>query len=189
MGRLKTYTREDVLDTSLQLFWKKGFADTSLQELEKATGVNKSGLYTEFSSKDDLFAQCLKQYVEKSGVLDMLSREPLGRENLKEFLLSSQKRSGANGCFMANSIREISILPREAKKQIESHILNVRKAVLSNIEAEYGVGADISLWVDILLSFNAGTALRHNLGLLPNLVEQVHQFLDFFLSAKKPPAS
>jgi AcrR family transcriptional regulator len=30
-----------VLEKALPVFWKHGFADASLRELEKATGVNK----------------------------------------------------------------------------------------------------------------------------------------------------
>ena len=46
MGRPKSFSREEVLEKAMPVFWKHGFADTSLQELERATGVNKSGLYT-----------------------------------------------------------------------------------------------------------------------------------------------
>jgi AcrR family transcriptional regulator len=51
MGRPKNFSREGVLEKALPVFWKHGFADTSLQDLEKATGVNKSGLYVEFADK------------------------------------------------------------------------------------------------------------------------------------------
>jgi AcrR family transcriptional regulator len=55
MGRPKNFSREQVLEKAMPIFWKRGFSDTSLQELERATGVNKSGLYTEFRDKEDLF--------------------------------------------------------------------------------------------------------------------------------------
>ena len=42
MGRPKSFSREEVLEKAMPVFWKHGFADTSLQELERATGVNKS---------------------------------------------------------------------------------------------------------------------------------------------------
>ncbi|XWK52445.1 helix-turn-helix domain-containing protein [Tunturiibacter empetritectus] len=51
----------------MPVFWKHGFADTSLQDLERATGVNKSGLYTEFRNKEDLFVACLRYYIESQG--------------------------------------------------------------------------------------------------------------------------
>jgi AcrR family transcriptional regulator len=51
MGRPKKFNREGVLDRAIPVFWKHGFADTTVQHLEQATGVNKSGLYTEFKDK------------------------------------------------------------------------------------------------------------------------------------------
>jgi hypothetical protein len=43
---------ESASDNDPQLRWTHGFSDTSLQDLEPATGVNKSGLYTEFRDMD-----------------------------------------------------------------------------------------------------------------------------------------
>ena len=62
MGRKKLFSRESVLDKSIPVFWAKGYADTSLQDLEQATGVNKSGLYSEFKDKEDLFLSSLAHY-------------------------------------------------------------------------------------------------------------------------------
>jgi hypothetical protein len=45
IGQPKNFNREGVLEKALPVFWRRGFADASLHELEKATGVNKSGLY------------------------------------------------------------------------------------------------------------------------------------------------
>lgn len=55
MGRIKQFNRNDVLQKALPLFWEKGFANTGMQEIEKATGVNKSGLYSELKTKTKSF--------------------------------------------------------------------------------------------------------------------------------------
>jgi len=57
MGRPKNFNRKGLLAKALPVFWRRGFADASLHELEVATGVNKSGLYSEFQDKEDLFMQ------------------------------------------------------------------------------------------------------------------------------------
>ena len=62
MGRPKNLTCEAVLEKALPVFWRQGFADASLHELEQATGVNKSGLYADFKDKEDLFVQSLRYY-------------------------------------------------------------------------------------------------------------------------------
>ena len=64
MGRPKKFNREGVLDRAIPVFWKHGFANTTVQDLEQATGVNKSGLYTEFKDKEDLFLASLERYAQ-----------------------------------------------------------------------------------------------------------------------------
>jgi hypothetical protein len=48
MGRPKNSCREEVPEKAMPVFWAHGFSDTTLQDLERATGVDKSGLCTEF---------------------------------------------------------------------------------------------------------------------------------------------
>src|SRR5271154_5221870 len=86
MGRPKSFSREEVLERAMPFFWKDGFADTSPQELEQATGVNKSGLYTEFRDKEDLFVACLRHYLDSQGKRGLLTKEPLGWKNVETFL-------------------------------------------------------------------------------------------------------
>jgi AcrR family transcriptional regulator len=76
MGRPKNFTRDAVLEKALPVFWRRGFADASLHELELATGVNKSGLYAEFKDKEDLFMQSLQYYLESLEKKGLLTTEP-----------------------------------------------------------------------------------------------------------------
>src|ERR1700745_2659199 len=100
MGRPKNFSREEVLDKAMPVFWKHGFADTTLQELERATGVNKSGLYTEFRDKEDLFVACLRHYLESQEKRGFLTREPLGWKNVETFLKNGLSiRGNSRGAF------------------------------------------------------------------------------------------
>src|SRR5271163_1198708 len=115
MGRPKNFSREEVLEKATPVFWKHGFSDTSLQELERATGVNKSGLYSEFRDKEDLFVACLQHYLEGQEKRGFLTKEPLGWKNVEAFLKHGPLNKGEQqGCFSVNSMREFAILPDEA---------------------------------------------------------------------------
>lgn len=59
IGRPKHFSRAEVMEKSIPVFWEHGFADTSLADLEAATGVNRPGLHTEFRDKEDLFLASL----------------------------------------------------------------------------------------------------------------------------------
>jgi TetR/AcrR family transcriptional regulator, copper-responsive repressor len=103
MGRPKKFSRKGVLEKALPVFWRRGFADASLHELEQATGVNKSGLYSEFEDKEDLFIQSLQYYLESLEKKGLLTAEPLGWNNIERFLkMGPCCMEGQKGCFAVN---------------------------------------------------------------------------------------
>jgi AcrR family transcriptional regulator len=111
MGRPKKFNREGVLEKALPVFWRRGFADASFHQLEMAIGVNKSGLYSEFKDKEDLFMQILQYYLESLEKRGLLTAELLGWNNIERFLkMRLCGMEGQKGCFAVSSIREFTIL-------------------------------------------------------------------------------
>src|ERR1700738_2491589 len=112
MGRPKTFSREGVLAKALPVFWKHGFANTSLQELEKATGVNKSGLYAEFAGKGDLYLESLRHCLRRRKEEELRTAKPLGWNNVERFLkLGPYSLEGQKGCFSVNSMNQFAVVP------------------------------------------------------------------------------
>jgi AcrR family transcriptional regulator len=163
MGRPKNFSREQVLEKAMPVFWKHGFADTSLQELERATGVNKSGLYTEFRDKEDLFVACLRHYLESQGKRGLLTKEPLGWKNIETFLKNGPLNKGElQGCFSVNSMREFAILPDEAYGVVTENRALLQQLLAMNIGAEK-TGMAPSAIAEMVLSFFSGLCIERNL--------------------------
>ncbi len=163
MGRPKKFTREEVLVKALPVFWKHGFADTGLQDLEKATGVNKSGLYSEFESKEELFLACLQHYFETRRRNDILSSEPLGWDNIENFLKAGLAYpGGCKGCFAINSIREFEILPESAHKAMAESLLWIKQSLEKNIRAQ-PTKTEPAILTDLVSTFFMGICLEQNL--------------------------
>src|SRR3984885_12921875 len=163
MGRPKSFSREEVLEKAMPVFWKRGFADTSLQELEQATGVNKSGLYTEFEDKEDLFVACLRHYLESQGKRGLLTKEPLGWKNIETFLKNGPLDKGEQqGCFSVNSMREFAILPDEAYGVVTENRALLQRLLAMNIEAEKPRIAASAI-AEMVLSFFSGLCIERNL--------------------------
>ncbi|HEY0793996.1 MAG TPA: TetR/AcrR family transcriptional regulator [Chthoniobacterales bacterium] len=163
MGRPKTFTREAVLEKALPVFWRQGFADASLHELEHATGVNKSGLYAEFNGKEDLFVQSLRYYLERLEKQGLLTAEPLGWSNVERFLKRGAcGLAGQKGCFAVNSMRECAILPPEAVGVIDRSRSKLKQLLARNIEAERPrMNADAL--AELVLTFFTGLSMERNL--------------------------
>ena len=163
MGRPKGFSREQVLDKAMAVFWKYGFADTSLQELERATGVNKSGLYTEFKDKEDLFLACLRHYLESQQKRGLLTKKPLGWNNVEGFLKNGPLNKGPQqGCFSVNSMREFAILPDEAYGVVAENRALLQRLLAMNIEAEEPRMAPSAI-AEMVLSFFSGLCIERNL--------------------------
>ena len=162
MGRPKKFNREGVLDGALPVFWKQGFANTTVQHLEQATGVNKSGLYTEFKDKEDLFLASLERYVQTRGA-GVLTAQPLGWGNIERFLrLGFGCDDDQRGCFAVNSMRELASLPAEAQKIISSGQRRLMRLLIKNIEVE-DPKLDSAIIADVVLTFFDGFCILQNL--------------------------
>jgi len=162
MARPRNFSREGVLEKALPVFWKHGFADASLQELEKATGVNKSGLYSEFSGKEELFLESLRFYLDRMQ-LGLLMAEPLGWDNVEQFLkLGPRTTEGQKGCFAVSSMRELAILPPAAIEMLGQGRVQLKQLIAKNIEAEKPK-ADANDLASIVLTFFTGLSVEQNL--------------------------
>ena len=163
MGRPKNFSRDEVLEKAMPVFWTHGFSDTTLQDLERATGVNKSGLYTEFRNKDDLFVACLRHYLESQEKRGFLTNKPLGWHNIETFLKNGPLNKGKQqGCFSVNSMREFAILPDEAYGIVAENRALLQRLLAMNIEAEEPKMAPSAI-AEMVLSFFSGLCIERNL--------------------------
>jgi AcrR family transcriptional regulator len=171
MGRPKQFNREDVLSKAMPIFWLKGFSETGLQELERATGVNKSGLYSEFHNKEDLFVESLRYYYAQSKGSELLDRQPLGFQNIEDYLraVSARPLGSPIGCFGINSLRELPQLPLEARRLIEQTRASLHAAFLKNIIAEH-TSLPAEQVADMIATFFSGICIEQNINCCPELL-------------------
>jgi AcrR family transcriptional regulator len=178
MGRPKNFSREGVLEKALPVFWKYGFADTSLQELEKATGVNKSGLYSEFADKGDLYLQSLRHYLRKRQEEELLTAQPLGWKNIERFLkLAPCTLEGQKGCFSVNSMNQFPVLPPAAQQIVSKSRAFLKDLIASNVEAEKHAMKPTVLAEMILTFFTGITMEQHLKGSKASMNRKVDDFM------------
>ena len=62
MARTLEFDYADALDKATLLFWKDGYAGTSLRALLKAMGIGEGSFYNTLKSKKQAYLECLKYY-------------------------------------------------------------------------------------------------------------------------------
>ena len=67
MVRTRTFDPSAALKLAVELFASKGYSETSMEDIVKATGVSRYGIYGTFGNKRELFEQALDRYADSMG--------------------------------------------------------------------------------------------------------------------------
>ncbi len=114
IGRPLQFDPDKALDTAMQLFWRKGYESTSLQDLLKAMRLSKSSFYQTFKSKGLLFERSIQNY--QSLLTDELQSQLRQANSGKAFLESlfssvASETCGSDarrGCLLMNTASEFA---------------------------------------------------------------------------------
>jgi TetR/AcrR family transcriptional repressor of nem operon len=108
-------TRQHIIDQAMQLFCLKGYFNTSIDNIVKAAGLTKGGLYGHFRNKEEIWYAVYDESVRiwKSVVLQGVREiaDPLGRvERVIENSLKNYLGAGIfeGGCFLLNSLVDLT---------------------------------------------------------------------------------
>ena len=67
-GRPVVFDRGDALNRAMKLFWERGYEGTSFDELIAAMGISASSFYNSFGSKEALYCEATRAYLEWVGL-------------------------------------------------------------------------------------------------------------------------
>ena len=176
MARPKSYKIDQVLTAATELFLKRGYEASSLNELVKVTGLNRHSMYSEFGDKEGLFLACLKHYTLEERNLktvEILTRKPLGIKNIEEFLedrIDYALSDNCYGCLLVNTITEREVVSQKINERVDKITANQENLIFKCIEAamnnnEIPVGKDSRALTDFLSCFFRGLM---NMGKSPN---------------------
>lgn len=62
MSRPREFDIDEALEKATRLFWTKGYAQTSLNDLEEGLQVGRQSIYGAFGGKRELFVKTLDRY-------------------------------------------------------------------------------------------------------------------------------
>lgn len=84
-------TRDRILEASLELFAKNGYAATNIKDISDAVGIVKSAFYRHFASKEEAFDAVMEMmasyYEENMGSISRMPPVPDSMEELKQLTM------------------------------------------------------------------------------------------------------
>jgi TetR/AcrR family transcriptional repressor of nem operon len=119
VSRPRSFSTVAAVEAAKNLFWDRGYEGATISDLERATGLNRSSLYTAFGSKEALFERALGEYIESFAdpLLAPMERPGAGVESVVGFFASlaamfrGDTMPARHGCLWVNSVAECAGRP------------------------------------------------------------------------------
>jgi len=147
MGRRRQFDDLGVVRAARDVFWERGYASTSLADLETATGLSRSSLYQTFGSKRGLFDRAVESYCADYmwPIIEPMEAPTAGRDEIVAYFLALAKRLrgpvsvAARGCLMANTASELTVLDSAATAVVRAFRDRLHRALLHALRAVDGI--------------------------------------------------
>jgi len=162
LARPREFDYDDVIDKAMLLFWRQGYQGTSIDDLERATGLTKGSLYKAFDNKRDLFVKCLERYMTdesyKAILLRMFDR-PMTETFARIFDLLIERAGDGDrpsGCLATNVIAELIPIDPELATGASAGLAEMQRAIEFRLRwarenGEFRPDADVETLASLLM--------------------------------------
>jgi TetR/AcrR family transcriptional regulator, copper-responsive repressor len=136
-GRPRAFDPAAALTQAMDVFWKDGFAATSLDDLSLATGLNRPSLYGAFGDKRALYIQAYRRYREhvREAFAPLFAESAPLRAKLRRILLAAldlylSGEDWPRGCF--------TVLTASSDAIADPEIRNIVAEAIETIDRGFG---------------------------------------------------
>ncbi|MCL4640361.1 MULTISPECIES: TetR/AcrR family transcriptional regulator [Olivibacter] len=126
MPRNKEFDYDEKLVTARDLFWKKGYNATTMNDLVDTMQINRSSLYLAYGNKHDLFLKSLTNYIQNKdkqySQAAKNSEKPL--EAIRNVIYSVMESALRDtNCLFTNSVFELATTDQEVSEMLKKQTL------------------------------------------------------------------
>ncbi len=131
----RSQTREKIIQTASDLFYRKGYNLTGINEIIAEAGIAKATLYSHFASKEEVCVAYLQARNETlmKGLKSFLAEKPLGEDQvlgILEFLIPFFGGKDFNGCWCIRTVAEIPQEDVHIRSEIQKQKQGLRDYIL-----------------------------------------------------------
>lgn len=175
-GRPLGFEPDVVLDKVRAVFWSRGYAATSMDDLTAATGLNRPSLYRSFGDKQALYLAALdKARVDATGGLaGLLSRDESLRAALERMFAAVagvylEGDLGQRGCFLIGTAVTEAVMDPAIRSLLASALTDIdrrfeQRLERARAEGELAADADVPALAKLATATLNGMAVRARAG-------------------------
>ena len=145
MGRPASFDHAEILETIQTLFWDKGYAATSLDDIMASTGLGKGSLYAAYGAKEDMYLLAFTDYCDwavENAKERLLGDHEGALARLRKYVQTSAKGAATSrrGCMLAKGAAELRGRFPDVDKVIEKTFKALEGAILECVRQAQRAG-------------------------------------------------
>ncbi|AUC95097.1 TetR family transcriptional regulator [Bradyrhizobium sp. SK17] len=186
MVGVRQFDEDEVIATALDVFWRKGLHDATMQDLAAATGVQRGSLYNAYGDKEAIFLRAFDRYTEQflEGAGNALSHgdAATGLRNFFDMIIVSMTNgSPQRGCLTTRTALDAAISSGDVRQRVQAVLSRLEQLIGKTIGMAPGrrSTADANRLARVIVTFTRGLAVMERAGYSrKQLKESAATFID-----------
>jgi TetR/AcrR family transcriptional repressor of nem operon len=171
MAGVRQFDEQEVIAIALEVFWRKGLHDATMQDLAAATGVQRGSLYNAYGDKEEIFLRAFDQYagqfLETAGhALAQGDTAARLRKFFDRIIVNMTSGSPARGCLTTRTALDAGMSSTAVRQRVQGllgrleHLIS--KAIDSAPDRLRAIDAD--RLARVVVTFTRGLAVMERAG-------------------------
>ena len=172
MVGVRQFDEKEMIATALDVFWRKGLHDATMQDLAVATGVQRGSLYNAYGDKEAIFQRAFDQY---AGQLTEACSKALAEGDdiaarLRNFLdlliVNMTTGSPPRGCLTTRTALDAAISSEAVRQRVQGMLTRLEQLVAQAIGSapDKRLAVKANRLARVVVTFTRGLAVMERAG-------------------------
>jgi TetR/AcrR family transcriptional repressor of nem operon len=171
MVGVRQFDEQEVIALALDVFWRKGLHDATMQDLAAATGVQRGSLYNAYGDKEAIFLRAFDHYAAKFlETAGAALAEGDAAARLRNFfdviIVNMTGGSPPRGCLTTRTALDAAISSTAVRQRVQGLLGRLEQLVGKAIGSASGrrLTVDANRLARVVVTFTRGLAVMERAG-------------------------
>jgi TetR/AcrR family transcriptional repressor of nem operon len=167
----RQFDEQEVIAIALDVFWRKGLHDATMQDLAAATGVQRGSLYNAYGDKEEIFLRAFDRYAEQfleaaGNALAEGDAAARFRNFLDMIVVNMTSGSPARGCLTTRTALDAAISSAAVRQRVQGLLSRLEQIIAKAICSAPGTlpAIDANRLARVVVTYTRGLAVMERAG-------------------------
>jgi TetR/AcrR family transcriptional repressor of nem operon len=171
MVGVRQFDEQEVIAIALDVFWRKGLHDATMQDLAAATGVQRGSLYNAYGDREAIFLRAFDRYagqfLETAGKALAQGGAAARLQNFFDVIIVNMTGgSPPRGCLTTRTALDMAVSSTAVRRRVQGLLSRLEQLVSSAISSAPNrlPAIDANRLARVVVTFTRGLAVMERAG-------------------------